>query len=124
MLGIFKLSGGIGQISSDLSYSNPFLFESTSGGVTYEKMFYLRMEDHNLEKCEDGVLFSVNVLGGDANWILIAPDVNGVAGSWDNHLDFSLDYSEEIPFWVQVKVPDDAVGARTDMKLSARYRAL
>lgn len=124
MLGIFKLSGGIGQISSDLSYSNPLLFESSSGGVTYEKMFYLRMEDPNLEKCEDGVLFSVNVLDGDDNWILLAPDNNGVAGNWDNHLDFSLDYSEEIPFWVQVKVPDDAVGARTDMKLAARYRAL
>lgn len=124
MLGIFKLSGGIGQISSDISYSNPLLFESSSGGVTYEKMFYLRMEDPNLEKCEDGVLFSVNVLDGDDNWILLAPDNNGVAGNWDNHLDFSLDYSEEIPFWVQVKVPDDAVGARTDMKLAARYRAL
>lgn len=123
MLGIYKYSGGVGQITSDETFVNPIAWSASSSGATIEQMFYLRMESPSAEYLTDGVLYCIDIEGSDeSSWVTFASDLGGVPDTYGAPFLFDLAADEELPVWIKIDVPSSwSPNPKYDLRIACDY---
>lgn len=122
-LGIYKLSGGSGAISTDLTFSNPIVFFASSSGGVVEAKYFLRMENANIEYLTNGRLYAVDSSGQDeSGWFSFARDEDGGPGEYTSELLFDIPLGSEIPIWIRVMIPSALEQEpKDDIRVTAAY---
>jgi hypothetical protein len=122
-LGLFKLSGGGGQISSNHTFSNPILWEASSEGGVMEARYFLRMENPPTQFCTNGVIFAVDAAGEDeSGWFSFAHDDGGGPGVYADQLPFEIPLNSEIPVWIRLALPTGIEQEpKDDIRVTATY---
>lgn len=122
-LGLFKLSNGQGQISSDGSFNNPILWEASINGGVLEARYYLKMENANVEYLTSGTLYAVDAAGPDeSSWFSFAPDEAGGPGEYSDTFEFELPLGSEMPVWIRVEIPSGIENEpKDDVLVTASY---
>lgn len=127
-LGIFQTRDPDSKVSTG-DFTNPIKFKQRNAGGVEERQLFLR---HTI-LAGDGAEFSADVIvsGNDisqigddvSSWVQIAPDNNGVAGTYGAggagvNLG-NINLGDTVPFWVKMTVPvTEEVGAREDLALN------
>lgn len=122
-LGLYKLTNGQGQITTDNSFTNPILFEAAPVGGVIEGRFYLKMENSNIEYLTEGVLYAVDTTETDeSSWFQFAPDESGGAGVYADTFEFEIPLGAEVPVWIKVTVPaGTSPEPKDDVRITASY---
>lgn len=118
---MFKNTGGVSEVSSDASYSNPILWNETQDGGTTETRYFMTMEAG--EYATDGVVYAEDSLDdGRESWFEFAEDGSGGPGTYASTLNFEIDEDEEVSFWIKVVMPTgQAIGVNDDIQIKASY---
>jgi len=120
-VGLFKLTGGAAEFSSDGTYTNPLLWEVSPDGGTLEAKYYLRMEDTFGEYCTGGTMWAndTDLTTDETSWITFAEDVGGGPGTYGPTFSFEIPLGSEVPVWINVNVPSGVeLGVKTDLRIS------
>lgn len=122
-LNIYESSNGLGAISKDESYTNPFLFSMAQEGGTLEQRFYFRSDDSLNESFTDCRIYATDSsLPDESFWVEFAPDENGSAGLYDSEYNFTLPIGQELPFWLRLDVPSgQPQQIKVDVKIQVTY---
>lgn len=122
-LGLYKLPDSQGQISSDNTYTNPVVWETSPAGGVLEKKYYLRMENGNVEYLTNGRLYAVDVSGEDeSGWFSFAPDEAGGPGIYSTEFLFEIPLGAEVPVWIRVELPSGLeTEPKDDVRIAASY---
>lgn len=122
-LGIYKLTDGQAAFSNDHTFSNPILWESSTGGGVLEQRVYLRMEDANTQYLTEGRLFAIDSSGIDeSGWFSFAPDEGGGPGTYESEFLFEIPLGSEIPVWIRVEIPEALEEEpKDDIRISATW---
>lgn len=121
---LYKLSGGHGEISSDLSYDNPILWEASNKGGVLENRYYLR-NDAAGTYSTNVQISAIDASGADeSDWykfalFSFAPDNGGSPGEYVQTLEgITVPDGGEVPFWIKVEIPQAVeVGTKTDIRV-------
>ena len=121
---IYKLSGGLSEVSSDLSFDNPILWEVSQKGGTLENRFFLRNDEGNTVATNVAIT-AIDSHGADeSDWysfalFSFAPDNGGSPGEYVETLDgLTIPENGEIPFWMKIDIPEAIeIGPKTDIRV-------
>lgn len=121
---LYKLSGARSQVSSDLSYDNPILWEASTRGGTLENRYYLR-NDTEGTYATNVRISALDASGADeSDWysfalFSFAPDNGGSPGEYSESIeDLTVPDGGEVPFWIKVEIPQAVeVGPKTDIRV-------
>ena len=104
--------------------SNPIKWDlaNTTEAKILDQRLFLAVDNVGVEQA-DGVLSSVDKSGSDeSSWYKFAADVEGVAGTYGDTLEFTIDGSGETPFWIRLYVPEGIQAEpKTDLKILLSY---
>lgn len=122
-LGLYKITDGQGQISTDGTFSNAVLWEVATDGGILETRYYLKMENSSTEYLTQGTLYAVDAAGTDeSGWFSFAPDESGGPGVYDSTFEFEIPLGSEVPVWIRVMVPSGIEAEpKDDVRVTASY---
>lgn len=127
-LGIFQTRDPDSKVSVG-DFTNPIKFKQENAGGVEERQLFLRhtiLAGDGAEFSGDVIVTPIDIspLADDvADWVQVAPDNNGVAGTYGaagagvNIGNVNL--GDTVPFWIKMTVPvTEEIGAREDLALN------